>query len=66
MRCSAQLTTIIIQHFENSPPWIFAYTDGRTKQQVDTVFVKMCYISMFLQHDTDEILVTCKAAELSL
>ena len=43
MRCAAQLATIINQQNGNSSPRIYAYRDGRTEQQVDTVFVQMLY-----------------------
>ena len=65
MRCAAEFGKIISQHFDVFPPRIYAYTDEGPERKVDNLSAQKSYISIFLNHNIDEVLVARTAANLS-
>ena len=65
MRCVVEFGEIISQHFDVLSPRIYAYTDGGPERKVDNLLVQKSYISIFLNHDIEEMLVARTAANVS-
>ena len=65
MQCAAELSEVMIQHFEKLPAHFYAYTDGKAERKVDTFSVQKFYNSVFLKSEFDEILVARTAAKVS-
>ena len=65
MQCAAELSEVMIQHFEKLPAHFYAYTDGKAERKVDTLSVQKFYNSVFLKSEFDEILVARTAAKVS-
>ena len=65
MRCTAEFSKIISQHFDVFSPRIYTYTDWSPEGKVNNLLVQKSYISIFLNHDIDKTLVAPTAANLS-
>ena len=57
MRCATEPSKVMIQYLEKLPACCYAYTDTVPECKVDNLLFKKSYISLFLKHGFDKILV---------
>lgn len=65
MRFTEELSEVMTQHFQKLTAHLYAYTDVRTERKVVNLSAQKSYISLFLKHGLDEILVARTVANLS-
>ena len=66
MHCTVELSEVMTLHFEKLSAHVYAYIDGGPEHKVDNSSVQKLYISLFLKHDFDEILIFLTGIQLKV
>ena len=53
------------EHFHKTPPCLYVYSDGGPERKTDDLSILKLYITLFLQHSFEEVLIAWTAANLS-
>ena len=57
MQCAAEITDVIIEHFDQTPPCLYAYSDNGPERKTDNLSVQKSNTALFLQYNFEEVLI---------
>ena len=57
MRCAAEISDVMKERFDKTPPCLYVYSDGGPEKKTDNLSVQKSFIALFLQHNIEKVLI---------
>ena len=65
MRCAVEIADVMAEHFNKTSPCLYVYSDGGLERKTDNLSVQKLYITLFLQHNFEDVSIARMATDLS-